>query len=74
LEFLRAEVPRLRGIVRQSTSKALGSTRSGHDSSASSDNSEDEEVTELPVTLNAQKPSGPRMSVSAEVFGKFNIE
>lgn len=74
LEFLRAEVPRLKGAIKQNTLKRAGSTASGQGSDESEDDSAcEDQVDELPVTLNQQKV-GPRMSVSAEVFGKFNVE
>lgn len=73
LEFLRKEVPKIKGLIKQATSKNKGSTRSGQDSNSSEEVSSDDEVCDLPITLNTQK-AGPRMSVSAEVFGKFNVE
>jgi cAMP-dependent protein kinase regulator len=52
------------------------STASGKNSEVSSEGSgeEDEEVADLPVAMQSQKKPAPRMSVSAEVFGKFNVE
>lgn len=75
LKFLQDEVQKLRLEIRQAAAKGNKSTASGHNSDASSDSecSGGEVVHELPVTLKANAP-GPRMSVSAEVFGKFNLE
>ena len=70
LKFLQNEVKKLKGKVRISMIKN-GSTAS--DGSSGSD-SECEEVADLPTTNKSARPTGPRMSVSAEVFGKFNIE
>lgn len=68
-------MPKLKGAIKKHGSKNQGSTASGRDSEGddSEEDSEAEEVADLPVTLNVQK-GGPRMSVSAEVFGKFNVE
>lgn len=41
------------------------------DESSYSDD-EGEEVADLPIAVGTQGAKGPRMSVSAEVFGKFN--
>lgn len=74
LEFLRKEVPKIKGIINQGKSKNQGSTASGQESDRSSDDSGEDEIDDLPVTLSNNMKGGPRMSVSAEVFGKFNIE
>ena len=56
------------------TGKNPASTASGKESYGSEgEDSEGDFVDDLPVTLTQQK-GGPRMSVSAEVFGKFNVE
>jgi hypothetical protein len=44
------------------------------DDSSSQSDSEGELVDDLPVFSGKSKTVAPRMSVSAEVFGKFNIE
>jgi len=66
LEFLRREMGKL-GNVGSAGGK---STASEHDSS----DSECDEVNELPVAMNNAPTVGPRKSVSAEVFGKFNAQ
>ncbi len=74
LDFLRKEVPKLReqAYGQATTSPAQGSTASDINKSDSSSDSEPEDAIEdLPVKKVAAK-TGPRMSVSAEVFGKFN--
>lgn len=42
------------------------------DESSYSDDDEGEEVADLPIAVGTTGAKGPRMSVSAEVFGKFN--
>ena len=76
LEFLQAEVPKLKTFIKQKTNKKLKSTASGQNSeTSSSEGSEGEEqVDDLPVMAAPQKKVAPRISVSAEVFGKFNKE
>jgi len=47
--------------------------RGGGDYGSSSGSEEDEDfVASLPMSAPAKAPTGPRMSVSAEAFGKFN--
>ena len=71
LEFLRSEVKKLRTeIYGTSSVSPAGRASTAGDDPESSEDSEEEFVDDLPVT--AAKPKGPRMSVSAEVFGKFN--
>lgn len=41
---------------------------------SSEDSEADEFIDDLPVAMKNNASTGPRMSVSAEVFGKFNIE
>lgn len=76
LEFFQAEVPKLKALIKQKTGKGVKSTASGRNSDASSsDGSEgEEEVADLPVNAAPQKKAAPRTSVSAEVFGRFNVE
>ena len=67
LEFLRSEIMKMRA------GKKDKSTDSGHDDESSSGSGDEEFVDDLPVAMKGA-PVGPRMSVSAEVFGKFNVE
>lgn len=47
--------------------------KAGKDADASSYSSDEgEEVADLPIAVGTAGAKGPRMSVSAEVFGKFN--
>ena len=71
LEFLRAEVAKKRTLIygNKNVSPAGRESTAGDEPGSSSE--EDEEfVDDLPIRTAAAK--GPRMSVSAEVFGKFN--
>lgn len=73
LEFLRAEVAKKRMEIygTKSVSPAGRASTAGDDPQSSDDDSgEDEVLDDLPVKAAAAR--GPRMSVSAEVFGKFN--
>ena len=70
LSFLETEVTRMKSMFKEKGKTK--STNSDGDSSSGSE-SEGEFVDELPVMI-AKAQGGPRMSVSAEVFGKFNIE
>ena len=71
LEYLRSQ------MQKQKESVVIGSA--GGKSTASekdedSSDSEGEEVAELPVAMNNAPTVGPRKSVSAEVYGKFNAQ
>lgn len=70
LEFLQSEVARLK----ESMANGPKSTASDKRDDSSDSGSEGEYVDDLPVTMGKKDTVGPRMSVSAEVFGKFNIE
>ena len=74
LEFLRLEVARKRQEIHGSKRESLTGKASTAEEEQSSSEEEDEGssdyVDDLPVK--AAAPRGPRMSVSAEVFGKFN--
>ena len=75
LEFLRSQVADLRTAVYGANASPAGqqSTKSDVKDDSSEDSEDDEEhVEELPVKISATGAKGPRMSVSAEVFGKFN--
>ena len=76
LNFLRQEVAKLKKLVGEdatSGSDGAGHHSNGHESSKESDSSsENEEVNELPQQTKAPARRGPRSSVSAEVFGKWN--
>ena len=67
LEFLRKTVGQLTSNL--SPGVSTGDSEKPFESSASSDG-EDDYVDDLPLA--AAKNRGPRMSVSAEVFGNFN--
>ena len=54
-------------------SGAQRSTKSDNDDSSDGSESEGDFVEELPVAKNQSMAQGARMSVSAEVFGKFNM-
>jgi len=70
LEYLRAEVAKKRFEVygTKNVSPAGQHSTAGDEPNSSDD--EDDYVDDLPIK--AAAPRGPRMSVSAEVFGKFN--
>lgn len=71
LEFLRTQVAKKRMEVYGTKSGSPGGQRStAGDEPNSSSEDEDDYVDDLPIR--AAVPKGPRMSVSAEVFGKFN--
>ena len=70
LEFLQSEVVR----IKESIQNGPKSTASDKRDSSSDSGSEEEYVDNLPVTMGKKDTVGPRMSVSAEVFGKFNLE
>ena len=75
LEYLRQAVTKLRDEVygpgkNFSPGTSTGESEKVH-SSASESGDDEDYVAELPAKL-AAKSRGPRMSVSAEVFGKFN--
>eukprot|EP00355_Strombidium_rassoulzadegani_P008281 CAMPEP_0168619014 /NCGR_PEP_ID=MMETSP0449_2-20121227/6379_1 /TAXON_ID=1082188 /ORGANISM="Strombidium rassoulzadegani, Strain ras09" /LENGTH=331 /DNA_ID=CAMNT_0008659927 /DNA_START=201 /DNA_END=1196 /DNA_ORIENTATION=- len=70
LDFLRKEVPRLRGAVSGGDGQG-NSTASEKRGETSSEESGDDMIEDLP-SAKPNNRAGPRMSVSAEVFGKFN--
>lgn len=68
LDYLRKEVDRLR----ESTGQAFdGDNESGHGSELESASEEEDYIDELPLPV-ANKAKGPRSSVSAEAYGKWN--
>lgn len=77
LEFLRQAVPKLREEMYGSKNNLSPGTSTGEserkmDSSQSEESDDDDDAVEdLPAQV-AARNRGPRMSVSAEVFGKFN--
>jgi hypothetical protein len=74
LEYLRQAVSKLQVEVYGAGKNLSPGTSTGEsekvDSSASESGDDEDFVAELPAKL--AKNRGPRMSVSAEVFGKFN--
>lgn len=69
LAFLKKEIAALKKSVGDGATSAKGG-----DSSSDSEGDEDM-VADLPVSSSVGKPAaGPRQSVSAEVFGRFNKE
>lgn len=77
LQFLRSEVPELRqalGISNASPSGQNSTASDNRDEKSQSSSEEEEFVDDLPVQTLVNKASRPRMSVSAEVFGKFNVQ
>lgn len=72
LEFLRAQVAKKRIEVygTKNVSPAGRASTAGDEPNSSDDEDEDDYMDDLPIR--AAVPKGPRMSVSAEVFGKFN--
>jgi len=80
LQFLKDEVPKIKNYIKDKTNKVKNSKKStasdkDDDASSSSGSEGAEEVGNLPVMGKPQiKGPAPRMSVSAEVFGKFNVE
>jgi len=69
LNFMRSEVEKLKQKLKQ---KTQSTNSAGNDESYGSES--EGELTELPVKLSTGPTTGPRMSVSAEVFGRFNLE
>ena len=70
LDFLRAEVAKKRTEIYGTKSVSPAGRASTAEQNSSEESSEDDYVDDLPIK--AAVPKGPRMSVSAEVFGKFN--
>lgn len=71
LQFLRAEVAKKRmEIYGNKNVSPAGRASTAGDEPNSSDEESSDYVDDLPIK--AAAPKGPRMSVSAEVFGKFN--
>ena len=73
LEFLRLEVARKKQEMYGSNRVSIAgraSTAEEEEQSSSEGEGSSDYVDDLPVK--AAAPRGPRMSVSAEVFGKFN--
>jgi len=64
----------LKESLNQGKKGPMSTASDNKDAMSSGSDSEEEFVEELPVTLSKSTAAGPRMSVSAEVFGKFNIE
>ena len=73
LIFLRKQTAALKAELNMKP-KQIQSTASDKDDSSDGSESEGEYVDELPETAKIAKASGARMSVSAEVFGKFNLQ
>ena len=73
LEFLRQEVAKLRLEVYGNKSASPNGMASTAGDEQSSSDSDEEYVDDLPTSVKPGPPK-PRMSVSAEVFGKFNKE
>ena len=73
LDFLRQEVIKLRQEVYGNKNASPNGQLSTAGEEHSSEDSEEEFVDDLPTTVTAGPPK-PRMSVSAEVFGKFHKE
>ena len=67
LEFLRKEMSKLN----QGNIGSAGGKSTASEKDESSD-SECDDVADLPVITNNKPAVGPRKSVSAEVYGKFN--
>lgn len=73
LGYLRQTVSKLRDEVYGPGKNLSPGTSTGESEkveSSASDSDDEEEVSDLPIKI--AKNRGPRMSVSAEVFGKFN--
>lgn len=73
LDFLRKTVEALRIEVAKPSGNAK-STASERDDESDGSESEGDFVEDLPVSSKIQKAGNARMSVSAEVFGKFNMQ
>lgn len=74
LDYLRQTVARMQEEVygqKRNMSPGRSTSESDKGLSSASDSGDDELVADLPLQV-AAKNRGPRMSVSAEVFGKFN--
>jgi hypothetical protein len=71
LDFLRGVIPQLNNDI-EDIQQELAKAGKDPDESSYSDDDEGEEVADLPIAVGTQGAKGPRMSVSAEVFGKFN--
>lgn len=74
LEYLRQQVATLKAELGKGQSGAYKSTASDKGDSSDGSESEGDYVEELPVSKSTSAAVGPRMSVSAEVFGKFHIQ
>lgn len=75
LDFLRDECKKLKDELSKYQGEGGKSTASDGHSSEDSEDEEGDQVEELQAKPTASLgKTGPRMSVSAEVFGKFNIE
>lgn len=73
LEFLRKTVESLRAELSKPTQN-VKSTASDKDSDSEGSESEGDYVEDLPVSKKIAKAGNARQSVSAEVFGKFNLQ
>jgi len=73
LEFLRKQVEALRAEVAKPSANAKSTASERDDDESDGSESEGDFVEELPAATRIQKAGNARMSVSAEVFGKFNI-
>lgn len=73
LDYLRQSVDKLKVELGKGPSGAQRSTKSDNDDSSDGSESEGDFVEELPVSKNKSMAAGARQSVSAEVFGKFNL-
>jgi cAMP-dependent protein kinase regulator len=73
LAFLTKECEKYKDRFKNEAKDKTKSTHSKDDSSGSGSESEGE-VAELPVKMMAAPKERPRQSVSAEVFGRFNVE
>ena len=72
LEYLRVEVAKKRQELygNKSVSPAGRASTAGDEQNSSEDEGSSDYVDDLPIK--AAAPRGPRMSVSAEVYGKFH--
>ena len=73
LDFLKKTVESLRAELSKPAAN-VKSTASDRDSESDGSESEGDYVEDLPVSKKIQNAGNARMSVSAEVFGKFNLQ
>ncbi len=74
LIFLRKQVAQLKQELGQKPKQIQSTASDRDDASSDGSESEGEYVDDLPVTAKIAKAGNARMSVSAEVFGKFNMQ